>query len=153
VSKTSGIRLVVQTPNGIKLIVTNKPLITAAPDVGAHSGLRFGRERAVSLSIIQLQRGHRLHLRSTGTLAFLSVLPVLYQISPAFVNGIYLVRYGSEYGVPEDKAKANFVATAETSARHEHHRAGAGSALIFLDPLAAPSAAIKDGFCTSLDGL
>jgi hypothetical protein len=140
-------KVVVKTPDGLKLIQARKIILTIPPKL--HNLVGWDLSSNESSLFAQFRNGayYTSLLRHTGipdnitvvnvaadTPYNLPVLPGAYQISPTTVPGLYTVLFGSDHPLPDAQVQADIISTIS--------RLGT-----------APATAIKKGFYKELYGL
>ncbi|WYZ36245.1 hypothetical protein EsH8_XI_000128 [Colletotrichum jinshuiense] len=166
-------KLVVKTPNGTKLIIVSKVLVSAPPTVSNLGALGlddreeslFGQFTSSSfychlIADTGLPKGYSFqNVRPTSKATFsIPPLPGLYNVNPTAVEGIYSVWYGGTEPLSQDKVKKDITATVK---RLRKTAEGSSKGKVsFVDysshtpfQLAVPSNAIADGFYRELEGL
>ena len=118
-----GAKILVQTPDGVKLILTKKMLLSVPPLLSNLQGFDLDTNET-SLFNQFLSNGYwtglmrnsnmpdNLRLQNTGanTLYNQPVFPGAYGITPTIVSGLHKITYGSLYNLSDERVKANIVA-------------------------------------------
>jgi hypothetical protein len=170
---SSGVLLVVRTPNGNKTILAKKLLVTMPPTLtnmaplgldGREYGL-FSRFQAQGwyvglVNVTGFTPGDEFVNTAASSQFNLPQLPALYQISPTRVQGIHLVRYGSPSYMQENDVKADIVRTVDRVRRAVVPNAANLPPVQLLAfsshwpfSLRVSASDIAGGFYTRLDGL
>jgi hypothetical protein len=123
-SDSSGVKVLVSTPSGIKLIKASKLLITIPPKLhnlepfeldNTESGLfgQFGNSAYYTGLLTNTGLPDNTTFRNIGSNPPYNIahLPGLYSISPTGVPGLFDVKYGSAHAIPVDQVKADILAT------------------------------------------
>lgn len=165
-----GAKVLVETPNGIQLILAKKVLLTVPPLLSSLAGFDLDASEkelfAQFLSngywtglIRNIGIPNNLTVQNIGanTPYNLPVLPGLYGVSPTVVPGLHDFKYGSPCNIPDDQVQSNIVA--------DIHRLRTAGTLNTTSPefaafsshtpfeLTVPSDAIKAGFYRKLYAL
>lgn len=123
-SDESGVRLVVKTPTGQKLVKASKLLITIPPDMNNMDPFDLGDDELSLFEEFQhtgwyvglvsnttLPKDTVFHNANPNTDYNIPLLPDLYISSPTHVDGIYLVKYGSQRALPDNVVQNAMVST------------------------------------------
>ncbi|KAK6208260.1 Beta-cyclopiazonate dehydrogenase [Colletotrichum tabaci] len=148
-------KLVVKTPNGTKLIIISKVLVSAPPTISNLGALGLDdTEESLSSEGYSFQ-----NVRPTSKATFsIPPLPGLYNVNPTVVEGIYSVWYGGSESLSQDQVKKDITATIKRL-RNKVEGSSKGK-VSFVDysshtpfQLAVPSDSIVEGFYRELEGL
>ncbi|PGH13812.1 hypothetical protein AJ79_03380 [Helicocarpus griseus UAMH5409] len=175
-STGDSVELVVQTPNGEKLVVASKIIVSAPPNIENMAVFDLDNQEkgvfqkftnsALYVSLITdtgLPNGYAFRNVRPGSADTFAIppLPGLYLINPTAVDGMFVAWYGAPNALPEADVKAHISATIA----HLRETIADGSSaepteMRFLAydshtpfQLAVPSDAIADGFYRDLEGL
>ena len=127
---SSGVRVLVATPDGPRLILAGKLVVTSPPllrsfagfDLDATERSLFGQfiSGAYYTGVVRLSGlpdGVSLDNVAAGTPYHLPPLPGLYGVSPTGIPGLYNVKYGSPSPLPEAVVRRNIRTDIERVAR------------------------------------
>ncbi|KAA8649943.1 hypothetical protein EYZ11_001011 [Aspergillus tanneri] len=120
-----GVRLIVQTPHGIKLIIASKALVSIPPtlenmrpfSLDDHEESRFGRfnSSASYVALVTetgLPSGYQFFNTGDSNRTFrIPTLPALYNLNPTVVDGIFSTWYGGLKATSEADVKAEISAS------------------------------------------
>ena len=117
---SGGVRVLVATPSGLRVILARKLVVTVPPLLGNLAGYDLdGTERSVLGQFISgayytgvvrlsgLPAGVGLDNVAPATPYNLPPLPGLYMVSPTRIPGLYNVKYGSPSPLPEGRVRDN----------------------------------------------
>ncbi|KAF2139472.1 uncharacterized protein K452DRAFT_290019 [Aplosporella prunicola CBS 121167] len=166
-------KLVVKTPNGNRLIVASKVLVSAPPtlsnmdafDLDDTEKSLFGQFTSSSFYVFLitdtgLPNGYSFqNVRPSSTNTFsIPPLPGLYNINPTAIDGLFSVWYGGLEALSQDQMKEDITATVKRVRKAVDGTSN--GEVTFLDysshtpfQLAVPSDAIADGFYDDLAAL
>jgi hypothetical protein len=163
-------KVVVKTPDGLKLIQARKIIVTIPPKLHNLVGWDLSPNESSLFAQFRNSAYYTSLVRHTGipdnitvlnvaadTPYNLPVLPGAYQISPTTVPGLYTVLFGSDHPLPDAQVQADIISTIS--------RLGTAGTLPTTIPyfaifsshapyeLTVPAKAIKNGFYKELYGL
>nr|UBX54548.1 NAD binding protein [Aspergillus sp.] len=118
----TGVRLVVRTPTGHKLILASRLLVSIPPlldnmrpfdlkerERDLFSRWKFSAYYTMLVNNTGLPSGYRFRNADASTMANIPPLPAPYQVTESKVPGIFYVWYGSPYPIEEAAVKADVV--------------------------------------------
>ncbi|KAM0804918.1 hypothetical protein BDR22DRAFT_473633 [Usnea florida] len=175
-SGETGVRLVVKTSTGNKLLVVSQTLISIPPKLDNMSPFGLdGREQNLFQQLNNtgfycglinntgLPTGQNFINIGTNTLYHIPTLPGLYHISPTAVDGIFSFWYGSPYDVPQAQIQQEIAAAirlllhsgSNTTEQTTHQQQPDLLAYSSHTPynLNVPPEAVRAGFYDNLDAL
>ena len=168
----NNVKILVSTPSGFKLILSQKVIMTIPPKLNNLAGWDLSAQEITLFSQFTNSGYYTCLLRNTGipdNVSFVNVgtntpynipiLPGIYKIQPTGIPGLTTIKYGSATTLPNDQVKADLLATIQRM-----HTAGTITApattpefAIFSGhtpfELAVSADAIQNGFYTKLYGL
>jgi hypothetical protein len=167
---SSGVRVLVATPDGPRLILAGKLLVTAPPllrnfagfDLDATERSLFGQfiSGAYYTGVVRLSGlpdGVGLDNVAANTPYHLPPLPGLYGVSPTGIPGLYNVKYGSPSPLPEEQVRRDIRTEIERVAKAGTYPVVFEGLEVFSShtpfELHVPPAAIAGGFYRRLNAL
>ncbi|KAL5361326.1 hypothetical protein BJX96DRAFT_151736 [Aspergillus floccosus] len=118
----TGVRLVVQTPTGHKLIMASKLLVSIPPllenmqpfdlterERDLFSRWKFSAYYTMLVNNTGLPSGYRFRNANADTMANIPHLPAPYQVTETKIPGIFYIWYGSPYATKETAVQADVV--------------------------------------------
>lgn len=167
----TGLRLVVRTPTGNKLIMVSKLLVSIPPlvenmkpfDLTDREATLFSRwdysaYYTMLVNNTGLPSGYRFRNANAGTLCNIPKLPAPYQVTETTIPGVFYIWYGSPYAMEEAAVKDDVRTVIRRLQGIEH--AGRSAGLQFLAfnshtpfKLVVDADSIRNGFYRDLEAL